>query len=103
MSLYGIFSVTYGATTKLQEQIGMGPMHVLLHEPMTMEELEVTLVETYYKLYMSKNPSIFNVTKGKDKVESWSIKIKKAFHITVLSEGLKVRYDMYMLIEDVES
>lgn len=53
--------------------------------------------------YLWCKPMLFSGKEGEDKAESWLVEIEKAFDVIELSKKLKVRYGMYMLVEDVES
>lgn len=52
---------------------------------------------------MGENLPNFNGREGDDEAELWLTQIEKIFNVIEFPERLKVRYGIYVLVDDVES
>lgn len=60
----------------MYKQIGAGQEAELVSppKPVVVEELEVILVGSYYKMFMGANPQGSMAERGEDRVELWLLK-----------------------------
>lgn len=58
---------------------------------------------TYHKAFMSAKPPSFSGNEGSDWIEGSLRKIEKAINIIEVSDRLKVRFETYMLVDNVEA
>lgn len=70
---------------------------------LVVEQPEISTAGTSYKLFMSANLPSLMIERGEDRAKSWLIEIEKAFDDIELSERFKVKYRIYILVDDAES
>lgn len=68
--------------------------------PMTIGPPDPMPTTAYHKAFMSARPSNFNGKEGPKRVEEWLKEVEMVFNIAEVPKRLKVRFSMYILMED---